>query len=80
MDEGAIDVPDLDDKFYLEALHEHLPNSTIVTVLNNFDYVNKFDYLYWFKEGEIVEEGTPIELLKRGDSLLSKSFRRSDKK
>lgn len=80
MDEGAIDVPDLDDKYYLEALFEHLKNTTIVTTLNNFDYLNKFDYVYWFKDGEIVEEGEPKELLERDDSILSKSFRRTNKK
>lgn len=38
MEEGCIDVPDLEDKFFFEALFSHLPNTTIVTILNSFDY------------------------------------------
>lgn len=79
-DELSCDIPDLEDKYYVDALFCHLNNTAIVAVLHNFDYVNKFDYIYWFKDGKVIEQGTPNALLEDDDSLLSKSFRKNNKK
>ena len=35
MDEGAIDIPDLEDTVYLNALFQYLPNTTIIASLDN---------------------------------------------
>ena len=80
MDDGCIDVPDLEDGYFVDALLNHQDNTTVVAVLNNFDYINRFDYLYWFQNGVIVEEGSPKELMTKEDGLMAKSFKKSNKK
>lgn len=80
MDDGCIDVPDLEDKYYVDALLDHQDNTTIVAVLNNFDYINRFDYLYWFQNGVIVEEGSPKDLIQKEGGLMRTSFKKADKK
>jgi ABC-type multidrug transport system ATPase subunit len=80
MDQGAIDIPDLEDSYYLNALLTHLPNSTIISRLEDFAYIPKFDYIYYLKDGQIAEEGTPKSLLQNQDSILTKEFKKTNKK
>ena len=80
MDDGCIDVPDLEDGHYFDALIDQQQDTTVVAVLNNFDYINRFDYLYWFDNGVIAEEGTPKELMTKEGGIMAKAFRKSNKK
>lgn len=80
MEEGCIDVPDLEDKYYFDAIFDNLKHTTIVTILNGFDYLNYFDMIYWMKDGQVVERGSPQTLLDNDDSILCKEVKKSSKK
>jgi len=80
MEEGCVDVPDLEDKYYFDAIFDNLKHSTIVTILNGFDYLNYFDMIYWLKDGQVVERGSPKTLLDNDDSILCKEVKKSSKK
>merc|ERR1711988_1448434 len=68
------------DKYYFDAIFDNLKNTTIVTVLNGFDYLNYFDTVFWLKDGQVVERGSPKALLDNDDSILCKEVKKSSKK
>lgn len=80
MEEGHIDVPDLEDKYFFDAIFDNMKNSTIVTVLSGFDYLASFDVIYWMKDGKVVERGSPKTLLDKDNSILATECKKSSKK
>jgi ATP-binding cassette subfamily C protein len=58
---SALDVHTESDLF--DALQEFLKERTIITIAHRLSTVQSSDYIYVMKDGEIVEEGTPEELM-----------------
>jgi ABC-type bacteriocin/lantibiotic exporters, contain an N-terminal double-glycine peptidase domain len=48
-----------------------LDEQTIIYITHRIYSVKKFDYIYYFVDGEIVEHGNPIDLLNNNESKFS---------
>lgn len=78
--ESAIDISGLNDIFFLDALFALMPNTTIVYICEDFDFVHVFDHIYWLGNNKILHNDTPKNILQDPESLLSKSFKSYSKK
>ncbi|NDI35760.1 ABC transporter ATP-binding protein [Chengkuizengella sediminis] len=62
LDEPTSNVDPAVEMTIIKSLFEHLSDRSVISVLHRLHLVRHFDYVYVFKQGEIVEEGTFEEL------------------
>ncbi|WP_214484478.1 ABC transporter ATP-binding protein [Bacillus sp. SM2101] len=58
LDEPTSNVDPAVEMTIFKRLFEHLSDRSVISVLHRLHLVRHFDYVYVFKQGEIVEEGT----------------------
>ena len=68
-----------EDTFYFDCLFEFLPDSTIIAILDTFQYFNRFDKLYWLDKGTIKDQGTPKEILEQTEGVISTVIKQTDR-
>ena len=64
LDEPTSSVDVYNENLIYDAIFDKFKNSTIISSVHKLNIINKFDYIYVFKEGKIVEHGTYDELIK----------------
>ena len=80
MDERAIDVPGIDNDILFNRIFKNLSDTTIVSVLNRYDSLNLFDKVFIMEEGNVIEDGIPMELLSNPYSNLKQVIAKTDPK
>lgn len=78
--ESSIDISGLNDKFFLDALFEFMPDTTIVYVCEDFDFIHMFDDIHWLEHKRIMLHDSPKNLLSDPENVLCKGFQTYSKK
>jgi ABC-type multidrug transport system ATPase subunit len=79
IEDEAFNFPTLETSFFYNAFWDHLKNTTIITILSNFENLMKYDEVIIFDKGKIVEQDSPITLLKNKESYLFSYIKELDK-
>lgn len=67
LDEPTSSVDVYNENLIYDAIFHNFKKSTIISSVHKLNIIDKFDYIYVFKNGKIVESGTFKELVKQGD-------------
>lgn len=79
IEDEAFNFPTLDSIFFYNAYWEQLRDTTIISILSGFEHLMKYDDVIIFDKGSIVEQGSPINLLKNENSYLYSFIKEADK-
>lgn len=66
LDEPTSSIDVYNENLIYDAIFKRFKNSTIISSVHKLNIIDKFDYVYVFKNGRIVESGTPKTLAGRG--------------
>jgi ATP-binding cassette, subfamily B, bacterial len=72
LDEATSALDSESEALVQEALQELMQNRTSVIIAHRLATIKNVDYIYVLKNGEIIEEGSPEELLKNSTGAYSK--------
>jgi len=64
LDEPTSSVDSLNEMKIHEAIFKKFKNKTIISSIHRLHLLSKFDYIYMFKDGKIIAEGTLSEIKK----------------
>jgi|TARA_Y100000310_G_C20586980_1_gene765939 ABC-type multidrug transport system fused ATPase/permease subunit len=64
MDEPTSSVDSINEIKIHESIFSEFENKTIVSSIHRLHLLEKFDYIYMFKDGKIIGEGTFMEIKK----------------
>ena len=67
LDEPTSSVDVYNENLIYDAIFHKFKKSTIISSVHKLNIIDKFDYIYVFKNGRIVESGTFKELVKQGN-------------
>ena len=65
LDEPTSSVDVYNENLIYDAIFHKFKKSTIISSVHKLNIIDKFDYIYVFKNGQIVESGTFKELVKK---------------
>lgn len=65
MDEATSNIDPETDKKIQKLLQRSFENTTIITIAHRLDTIIHYDRIFIFEDGEMVDQGSPFELLKR---------------
>jgi ATP-binding cassette subfamily C protein len=54
-----------------EALHDFLREKTVITIAHRLSTIQSAEYIYVLEDGQVVDSGTPKELLSKDESYFS---------
>ena len=54
-----------------EALHSFLENKTVITIAHRLSTIKSAEFIYALEDGQVVDSGTPQELLTKDESYFS---------
>ena len=69
LDEATSALDGISEKLIMDTIHECSANKTIVIIAHRFSTVQKCDQIYFMEEGEIVDQGTYDDLVKRNKTF-----------
>lgn len=78
MDENALSIPGIGSKFFIEQLFSVMKDSAILSITKNYTQLYHYTRVYVLREGLIVEEGNPLDLVDNKNSKLYKILARDD--
>jgi len=64
LDEPTSSVDSLNEMKIHEAIFKKFRNKTIISSIHRLHLLNNFDYIYMFRDGKVVAEGTLSEIKK----------------
>jgi ABC-type cobalamin/Fe3+-siderophores transport system ATPase subunit len=70
LEDQAFHFEMLDDDYYYDVFWDYLKDSTIISILSDYNHLLRYDRVFVFKDGKVEESGKPIDLLKNKNSLL----------
>ena len=71
LEESALSFEIIEGSFYYNLFWSYLKDTTIISLLSDFDNILKYDRVFIFDNGKIIESGPPKELLKASGSKLT---------
>ena len=51
----------------LDIIFKKFKEITIIAIVHKLNVLKKFDFLYVIENGEIIEQGTPLKILKKSN-------------
>lgn len=78
MDEDALSISGLGSKFFIEQLFSVMKDSAIFSIAKNYRQLYHYTRVYILRDGSIVEEGNPLDLVDNKNSKLYKILARDD--
>ena len=70
IEEDALEFDTLSSEYYYDVFWQEMKNSTILTILTQLENLMKYDRVLIFDHGGIVENDSPVRLLKDENSYL----------
>ncbi|OJJ44494.1 hypothetical protein ASPZODRAFT_135308 [Penicilliopsis zonata CBS 506.65] len=74
LDEATSSVDSVTSDLMQQALHKTFANKTVISIAHRLETVVDFDRIIVLDKGEIVESGSPKELLAKSDSAFKRLF------